>query len=699
MYFARSNYLELERLTYILSGVAEPSDVIRDKNVSPFNIGEKIYLNDFSFEECEEFLKKSGLQLSAEVKNRLFMWAGGNPRMTWDICSEIESSIDNGLPLDASHVDHIVSELYFRSFDRAPVDHIRSIVAGDRELRKAIRDLRAGKSAEIPDSTKSKLYLTGITGVQAVTHEMDELKIKNQIIDTSLTDAWLENVERQTRGLLQLARESYDSERWASAIEYLEEYSVQNEINSGSTDAYRLAGAYFRSRRYGKAIDWLRGYLASGQHLGDVEASVRFMLGRAYIVSGEYTLAVPELRRVVSLGNADLTPMASGLLASTLLQLDWEKYEGEATDLSVSALDAASGKSPSPNSDARAVCWSNLATIEEHKRNISEAIELLDCAASEGSVSFRAFLTLRLLQIVDDKERRTKLLDELAPSVTDLLSARLDQRLDNMLSQIVLPALAKLRTEGRRDDFIRLLEYLEKAGEVAGSERHKTYDSVYQIARTMSDKADEILYDIIREFGDTPTANTVVLDALRLLIVSTNDYSVVGAYLDRLEGSATDGELQPLDFLAVSYISMHALNSNDAALSIRLGNVARRLFRLQSKPVVQYAIVLNMEIRRCAFLGNTDGAVALARELLESLERNKSLISEELREPLERTARRHIRLAVSKVQAVNRYRAFGRNTEVTVKYPDGRVVTGRFKAVQRDLVLGNCELLSPELPS
>jgi hypothetical protein len=52
VYFSgRSNFPELENLTYLLSGVAEPSEIIKNKDVSPFNIGEKIYLDDFSFEE------------------------------------------------------------------------------------------------------------------------------------------------------------------------------------------------------------------------------------------------------------------------------------------------------------------------------------------------------------------------------------------------------------------------------------------------------------------------------------------------------------------------------------------------------------------------------------------------------------------------------------------------------------------------
>lgn len=46
-YYANTNYPELKRATYILSGVIEPKDIIKDPNISPFNIGEKILYERF----------------------------------------------------------------------------------------------------------------------------------------------------------------------------------------------------------------------------------------------------------------------------------------------------------------------------------------------------------------------------------------------------------------------------------------------------------------------------------------------------------------------------------------------------------------------------------------------------------------------------------------------------------------------------
>ena len=47
-----------------------------------------------------------------------------------------------------------------------------------------------------------------------------------------------------------------------------------------------------------------------------------------------------------------------------------------------------------------------------------------------------------------------------------------------------------------------------------------------------------------------------------------------------------------------------------------------------------------------------------------------------------------------KVVAVNPFKGLGRNSKVKVIYPDGKIVESKFKAVQKDLVLGNCKLVS-----
>ncbi|MCZ8502552.1 AAA-like domain-containing protein [Vibrio lentus] len=163
-YFARSNFPKFEQLTYILSGVIEPKDLIRDKNKSPFNIGEKIYLDDFTYEEFLTFIRKSKLCISSEVIQSIYEWTSGNPRLTFDICSELESMIIEGGKINRSSIEEIVNKKYFSNFDVAPIDHIRELVSDDSDVQSAVYKIVENKDNEealkLSDGTKKPTLST-----------------------------------------------------------------------------------------------------------------------------------------------------------------------------------------------------------------------------------------------------------------------------------------------------------------------------------------------------------------------------------------------------------------------------------------------------------------------------------------------------------------------------------------------------------
>lgn len=52
LYVARAQDDKFARLSFVLIGVATPGDLIRDPKRTPFNIGQRVDLTDFSFEEA-----------------------------------------------------------------------------------------------------------------------------------------------------------------------------------------------------------------------------------------------------------------------------------------------------------------------------------------------------------------------------------------------------------------------------------------------------------------------------------------------------------------------------------------------------------------------------------------------------------------------------------------------------------------------
>lgn len=251
VYFSRVNYPVLEKLTYVLSGVVEPTEIIKNPKISPFNIGEKILLDDFSYDEYLTFLSQAGLMGFGEaVIDRIYYWAAGNPRITWDICYELQHKSG----LTPGEVDALVKQMYLTLFDKAPVDTIRNLVKEDRILRDAIIQLAYGKGDVLSDKIKSRLYLAGI-----VNYSANEVKIKNKIIKDSLTLNWLQKLEEEEKGLLNYAVELYTKRLYVDSIEKFTSYLSNNEFPQAEAPYfyYYLGASYYHIRKFEDSLKYL----------------------------------------------------------------------------------------------------------------------------------------------------------------------------------------------------------------------------------------------------------------------------------------------------------------------------------------------------------------------------------------------------------------------------------------------------------
>src|SRR5436189_4850991 len=78
-YNRRTDDPEYERLTFCLLGVATPSDLIQDTRTTPFNIGRRIELTDFTEAEAAPLAQGLGRSpaLAAALLQRTLHWTGG----------------------------------------------------------------------------------------------------------------------------------------------------------------------------------------------------------------------------------------------------------------------------------------------------------------------------------------------------------------------------------------------------------------------------------------------------------------------------------------------------------------------------------------------------------------------------------------------------------------------------------------------
>jgi hypothetical protein len=93
-YNKRVDSPEYHRLSFALLGVATPSDLMRDKTRTPFNIGQAIQLTGFQFHEAKPLLP--GLENHAKdplaLLKTILDWTGGQPFLTQKLCKLIQSS-------------------------------------------------------------------------------------------------------------------------------------------------------------------------------------------------------------------------------------------------------------------------------------------------------------------------------------------------------------------------------------------------------------------------------------------------------------------------------------------------------------------------------------------------------------------------------------------------------------------------------
>ncbi|MBL8207165.1 MAG: AAA-like domain-containing protein [Blastocatellia bacterium] len=193
-YNGRTEDEELEKLTFCLLGVATPSHLIRDTRTTPFNIGHRIELTDFT--EAEAAVLAQGLAREPAIGNvllkRVLYWTGGHPYLTQRLCQQLANDPQANQPHD---VDRHCLELFLSH--RAVERDDNLIFVRERMLRSeadvsSLLDLYAqiqqGKRVNDDDTNPltSTLRLAGITKIHA-----GALRVRNRIYERVFDRDWV----------------------------------------------------------------------------------------------------------------------------------------------------------------------------------------------------------------------------------------------------------------------------------------------------------------------------------------------------------------------------------------------------------------------------------------------------------------------------------------------------------------------------
>jgi WD40 repeat protein len=205
-YNQRSEDSEMERVTFCLSGVAVPSDLVRDPRTTPFNIGRRIELHDFAEAEAAPLARGLGRKgdEGRRILKRVMFWTGGHPYLTQRLCQAVAEA---GKVRKEADVDRVCDEMFFSRpaqerdhnllFVRESMLRGEADVGGLLELYARIRNHKTIQDQET-NPLVSILRLSGITRAEG-----GRIRVRNRIYAHVFDKEWIsanlpgEEVRRQ----------------------------------------------------------------------------------------------------------------------------------------------------------------------------------------------------------------------------------------------------------------------------------------------------------------------------------------------------------------------------------------------------------------------------------------------------------------------------------------------------------------------
>ncbi|MEM7061706.1 MAG: AAA-like domain-containing protein [Cyanobacteria bacterium P01_B01_bin.77] len=205
-YNKRAENPAYKKLTFVLLGVAAPSELIGDAKRTPFNVGESIDLRGFSFEEALPLA--AGLQGKTEqpkvALQEILRWTGGQPFLTQRLCQLVVDSNElMTLGEEAVTIDELVNARLIDSWETQDhQEHLKTIrqrlLNDERKtgyLLELYRQIRQQKEIVANNKPEEReLQLSGL-----VVKRAGKLRVYNPIYTAIFDETWIDTELRKLR--------------------------------------------------------------------------------------------------------------------------------------------------------------------------------------------------------------------------------------------------------------------------------------------------------------------------------------------------------------------------------------------------------------------------------------------------------------------------------------------------------------------
>lgn len=192
-YNRRTEDSVMNRLTFCLIGVATPADLISDTRMSPFNIGRRIKLTDFTPAEAAPLA--SELPGGKATLDRILYWTNGHPYLTQRLCRAAVEERRGGAAVTPATVDSLCENLFLSKAAQESDDNLafvrNRLLRSEADLASLLdlyQKIRAGK--RVPDDETNPLCgILRLSG--SVAERGGLLKVRNRIYDRVFDKEWV----------------------------------------------------------------------------------------------------------------------------------------------------------------------------------------------------------------------------------------------------------------------------------------------------------------------------------------------------------------------------------------------------------------------------------------------------------------------------------------------------------------------------
>jgi hypothetical protein len=689
-YFSRTNFPVFERLTYVLSGVIEPTELIKDRNKSPFNIGDKIYLDDFTRAEHNIFIAKSKLNISNQISDEIFNWTNGNPRLTFDICSEIEDEILDNNNFKSENLNNIIKKKYLTTFDIAPIDHIRELVKTNKSIRKSINHIHRKQTSEISDDIKKKLYLYGIINSKFE----EETKIKNRIIEQSLSEEWIKSIDKDKEISYFFGVAKYTNKEFEEAIEIFENVllnsnSSKNDIESST---YFAGLSYFKLRNYKKAIEYFEKEFKQDSYSIDAQS----YLGISKIVFGNKEEGIKILEEYIKLEQNNYTCHIA-ILNLALNTEDEDRAFSLFEKLYESTFKSEKDEEGESN-QLRTLALYYQANILINKKNNSEALIKINEALKYSNQSDSLYLKYIKYTILEVKDEFIK---------TDLVETIVNNNLDFDTRNPTPITFNGISLKYYLDFIfdIQRIENFEKLLNYSISEllpNINKFELIYQTASVSKNNKD-LLLNYLLNFVDEINEDLLIKTYKELAFINTNDSNKFLEYFNKYLIFFNKNEIINGDdiYLYAVGIKFH-YDKNELRQSLDLCiNIDNRVSTIKDESLKFEIVIIyywySTIYRLIKDKTNSLKYSNIGLDLIENSNRKRtSLFDEEglnsIKEDLIEI-KNQFTIVNTPTNTFPSNHKHQRNDTVKVKYIDGTITENKFKKFENDLKSGKCMIV------